>query len=35
MLGWLPDLDFERLGHLLVDADLERLRPPATSMERG
>jgi GDPmannose 4,6-dehydratase len=33
-LGWQPDLDFEQLAHLLVDADLERLRTPATSMER-
>jgi GDPmannose 4,6-dehydratase len=33
-LGWRPELDFEQLAHLLVDADLERLRTPATSMER-
>ena len=37
-LGWHPELDFERLVHLLVDADLERLRTrtdeAATSMER-
>ena len=33
-LGWQPELGFEQLVHLLVDADLERLRAPATSMER-
>ena len=37
-LGWHPELDFERLVHLLVDADLERLRArtdeAATSMDR-
>ena len=33
-LGWRPELGFEQLVHLLVDADLERLRTPATSMER-
>jgi GDPmannose 4,6-dehydratase len=33
-LGWRPELDFEQLARLLVDADLERLRTPATSMER-
>src|SRR5947199_2479274 len=33
-LGWRPELGFEQLAHLLVDADLERLRTPATSMER-
>jgi GDPmannose 4,6-dehydratase len=33
-LGWRPDIGFEELTHLLVDADLERLRTPATSMER-
>jgi GDPmannose 4,6-dehydratase len=33
-LGWRRELDFEQLVHLLVDADLERLRIPATSMER-
>jgi len=33
-LGWAPELDFEQLAHLLVDADLERLQAPATSMER-
>ena len=33
-LGWQPELAFEQLAHLLVDADLERLRTPATSMER-
>ncbi len=33
-LGWRPDIRFEQLTHLLVDADLERLRTPATSMER-
>jgi GDPmannose 4,6-dehydratase len=26
-LGWSPTIDFEGLVHLLVDADLERLRP--------
>jgi GDPmannose 4,6-dehydratase len=33
-LHWRPELDFEQLARLLVDADLERLRTPATSMER-
>jgi GDPmannose 4,6-dehydratase len=33
-LGWEPELGFEQLARLLVDADLERLRTPATSMER-
>ena len=37
-LGWEPELDFTGLVHLLVDADLERLRArvdeAATSMER-
>jgi GDPmannose 4,6-dehydratase len=33
-LGWQPEFDFEQLARLLVDADLERLRTPATSMER-
>jgi GDPmannose 4,6-dehydratase len=33
-LGWQPAFDFEQLARLLVDADLERLRTPATSMER-
>jgi GDPmannose 4,6-dehydratase len=33
-LEWRPELGFEQLVHLLVDADLERLRTPATSMER-
>jgi len=33
-LGWVPEFDFEQLAHLLVDADVERLRAPATSMER-
>jgi GDPmannose 4,6-dehydratase len=33
-LGWRQELGFEQLAHLLVDADLERLRTPATSMER-
>ena len=33
-LGWRRELDFEQLVHLLVDSDLERLRIPATSMER-
>ena len=32
-LGWRPELGFEQLARLLVDADLERLRTPATSME--
>jgi GDPmannose 4,6-dehydratase len=32
-LGWEPEVDFEQLAHLLVDADLERLRTPASSME--
>ncbi len=37
-LGWEPELNFTQLVHLLVDADLERLRAradeAATSMER-
>jgi GDPmannose 4,6-dehydratase len=35
-LGWQPEVDFTQLVHLLVDADLERLRAgkAATSMER-
>jgi GDPmannose 4,6-dehydratase len=35
-LGWQPEVDFTQLVHLLVDADLERLREgkAATSMER-
>jgi GDPmannose 4,6-dehydratase len=37
-LGWRREIGFEQLVHLLVDADLERLRTPAdgaaTSMER-
>ncbi len=37
-LGWEPEVDFTQLVHLLVDADLERLRAradeAATSMER-
>ncbi len=33
-LGWEPELDFTDLVHLLVDADLARLRVHATSMER-
>jgi GDPmannose 4,6-dehydratase len=37
-LGWEPELDFTQLVHLLVEADLERLRArtdeAATSMER-
>jgi GDPmannose 4,6-dehydratase len=32
-LGWEPEVGFEQLAHLLVDADLERLRTPASSME--
>src|SRR6266545_4086615 len=27
-LGWRPELGFEQLAHVLVDADLERLRTP-------
>lgn len=34
LLEWRPEVGFEQLAHLLVDADLERLRTPATSMER-
>jgi GDPmannose 4,6-dehydratase len=30
-LGWSPEVDFERLVHLLVDADLERLRTQSSS----
>jgi GDPmannose 4,6-dehydratase len=34
-LGWEPEVDFTKLVHLLVDADLARLRAHATtSMER-
>jgi GDPmannose 4,6-dehydratase len=35
-LGWEPEVDFTQLVHLLVDADLQRLRADdaATSMER-
>jgi GDPmannose 4,6-dehydratase len=37
-LGWRREIGFEQLVHLLVDADLQRLRTPAdgaaTSMER-
>jgi GDPmannose 4,6-dehydratase len=33
-LGWNPEVDFTKLVHLLVDADLTRLRATATSMER-
>ena len=33
-LGWRPELDFQQLARLLVDADLKRLRTPATSMKR-
>jgi GDPmannose 4,6-dehydratase len=32
-LGWEPQVGFEQLAHLLVDADLKRLRTPASSME--
>jgi GDPmannose 4,6-dehydratase len=32
-LGWAPDVGFEQLAQLLVDADLERLHTPASSME--
>jgi GDPmannose 4,6-dehydratase len=37
-LGWAPTVDFEQLVHLLVDADLERLRArlePAESLVDG
>jgi GDPmannose 4,6-dehydratase len=37
-LGWSPTIDFEQLVHLLVDADLERLRAqlePAESLVDG
>jgi GDPmannose 4,6-dehydratase len=30
-LGWKPERDFTQLVHLLVDADLERLRTPTSS----
>jgi GDPmannose 4,6-dehydratase len=33
-LGWQREVDFTQLVHLLVDADLARLREHATSMER-
>src|ERR671922_580880 len=33
-LGWQPEVDFTNLVHLLVDADVARLRAHATSMER-
>ena len=33
-LAWEPEVDFTKLVHLLVDADLVRLQAPATSMER-
>jgi len=33
-LGWEPEVGFEQLTRLLVDADLERPRTPASSMER-
>ena len=33
-LGWQPEVDFTKLVHLLVDADLTLLRATATSMER-
>jgi GDPmannose 4,6-dehydratase len=35
-LKWEPEVDFTQLVHLLVDADLKRLRADetATSMER-
>jgi GDPmannose 4,6-dehydratase len=32
-LGWQPEVDFTKLVHLLVDADLARLQARATSME--
>ena len=33
-LGWKAEVDFTQLVHLLVDADLARLRERVTSMER-
>jgi len=33
-LGWRQEIGFEQLVHLLVDADVGRLRAPATSMQR-
>jgi GDPmannose 4,6-dehydratase len=33
-LGWQPKVDFTKLVHLLVDADVALLRTTATSMER-
>jgi GDPmannose 4,6-dehydratase len=33
-LGWRAEVDFTKLVHLLVDADLARLQTHATSMER-
>jgi GDPmannose 4,6-dehydratase len=33
-LGWKAEVDFTKLVHLLVDADVARLRTHATSMER-
>ena len=32
-LGWMPEVGFTQLVHLLVDADLARLQAPATSMQ--
>ncbi|MDX6407883.1 MAG: GDPmannose 4,6-dehydratase [Gaiellaceae bacterium] len=33
-LDWRPETGFEQLTHLLVDADVDRLRAPASSMQR-
>jgi len=33
-LGWRPRTDFTKLVQMLVDADVARLREPATTMER-
>jgi GDPmannose 4,6-dehydratase len=33
-LGWQPEIDFTKLVHLLVDADIARLQTSAISMER-
>ena len=32
-LGWAPTVDFEELVHMLVDADLDRLRPQLETAE--
>jgi GDPmannose 4,6-dehydratase len=29
VLGWKPTMDFEQLVHVMVDADMERLKPLA------